>query len=117
MTEIELNEKIEVILADTPVREKERRAKRARAREIKVRKNDELLKIVSRHYVPHAGYVDWGFEGRTLLHSGYHIKYQKNSKCQRWMKRLTYKKARGCSEFVGKGNQYRRIFDYWWTLY
>ena len=93
MTEIELNEKIEAILADNPVREKEHRAKRARARDTKVRKNDELLKIVNRHYVPHAGYVDWGFEGTTLLHSGYHIKYPKNSKCKRWMKRLTSKKA------------------------
>ena len=42
-----------------------------------IKKNDDLLKIVTGQYAPHAGYVDWGFQGRTLLHSGKYIKYQK----------------------------------------
>ena len=68
-------------------------------------------------YVPHAGYIDYGFDGDTLLHSGKYIKYPKNSNCQRWMKRETSRKFRNCQDLPRKGNYYRRLFDYWWTLY
>jgi len=117
MTEIELNERIDALLSENPTQQKEGQSSRPHSREMRVHKDDRLLRIISRHYVPHAGYVDWGFDGRTLLHSGKYIKYPKNSNCQRWMKRLTSKKARRCPELMGKGNQYRRLFDYWWTLY
>ena len=116
MTEIELNERIDALLNENPTQQKIGKD-RQRSRELKVRKDDRLLRIVSRHYIPHAGYVDWGFDGQTLLHSGKYIKYPKNSNCQRWMKRLTSKKARRYPELTRKGNQYRRLFDYWWTLY
>lgn len=96
---------------------KKRRRDRLHRRTAKARKDDRLLQIVTRYYMPHAGYVDWDFDGRTLLHSGKYIKYQKNSNCQRWMKRLTSKRARRHIDFFGKGNQYRRLFDYWGTLY
>ena len=56
---------------------------------MRIRKNDALMRIVTRKYVPHAGYIDYGFDGDTLLHSGKYIKYPKNSNCQRWMKRET----------------------------
>lgn len=117
MTEIELSEQIETLLTNQPNPEKPNRIHNGSRKEIGSRKNDRLLRIVRRHYIPHAGYVDRDFDGETLLHSGKYIKYPKNSNCQRWMKRLTSKKARRCSELTGKGNQYRRLFDYWWTLY
>ena len=117
MTEIELNEQIKTLLTEHPNVDKPNRSRKTCKQEIAVRKDDRLLRIISRHYIPHAGYVDWSFDGVTLLHSGKYIKYPKNSNCQRWMKRLTSKKARRCSELTGKGNQYRRLFDYWWTLY
>ena len=72
---------------------------------------------VTRKYVPHACYIDYGFDGNTLLHSGKYIKYPKNSNCQRWMKRETSRKFRNCQDLPRKGNYYRRLFDYWWTLY
>lgn len=87
------------------------------ARENRVKKDDRLLRIIQRYYIPHAGYVDCGFDSTTLLHSGKYIKYPKHSHCQRWMKRLTSKKTRRCTDLVRKGNEYRRLFDYWWTLY
>ena len=59
---------------------------------MRIRKNDALMRIVTRKYVPHAGYIDYGFDGNTLLHSGKYIKYPKNSNCQRWMKRETSRK-------------------------
>ena len=47
---------------------------RRRLRRIKrVRKLDRRLHIINYGdwYAPHLGYIDWGFDGKTLLHSGY----------------------------------------------
>ena len=120
MTEIELNEKLNMIeqerIAILPPSPK-RHTGKAYRRQMRVKKNDELMRIVTRHYVPHAGYIDWGFDGSTLLHSGKYIKYPKNSNRQKWMKRETSKKYRRQLDLPRKGNAYRRLFDYWWTLY
>ena len=115
MTEEELNERIAKIIQ--PLRTPSRKSGDAYRREMKIQKNDRLMRIVVRKYIPHAGYVDYGFEGRTLLHSGKYIKYPKNSKCQRWIKRETSRRMRKCQGLPPKGNQYRRLFDYWWELY
>ena len=116
MTEIELNEQIAILLTEQPNQEK-KQSRRTYARVKQVEKDDRLLRIIQGHYMPQAGYVDYGFDGTTPLHSGKYIKYPKNSNCQRWMQRLTSKKARRCRDLSGKGNGYRRLFDYWWTLY
>ena len=94
-----------------------RQTSRAFRRQMKVRKNDQLMRIVVRHYVPHAGYIDWGFKGDTLVHSGKYIKYPKNSNRQRWIKRASSRRVRNSIYTPQKGNYYRRLFDYWWTLY
>ena len=75
------------------------------------------MKIITRRYVPHAGYLDCAFDAHTLLHSGRYIKYPKNSNCQQWIKRETSRRLRRCSDVPKKGNYDRRLFDYWWTLY
>lgn len=119
MTETELNEKIgELTENDSDEEDRIRRMKRSRRRYLKYLKNDRLLRIIkSGGYAPHRGYIDIDFEGHSLLHSGEYIKYPKNSNCQRWMKRLTGKRLRTCKELPEKGNHYRRLFDYWWTMY
>ena len=117
MTEIELNAQIESLLTESDSHPLPRQTGMAYRREMKVRKNDRLMRIVTRSYVPHAGYIDYGFDGDTLLHSGKYIKYQKNSNCQRWIKRETSRRFRNCKELPPKGNYYRRLFDYWWTMY
>lgn len=117
MTEIELNEQIESLLTEPDSQPLSRQTGMAYRREMKVRKNDRLRRIVTRSYVPHAGYIDYGFDGDTLLHSGKYIKYPKNSNCQRWIKRETSRRFRNCKELPPKGNYYRRLFDYWWTMY
>ena len=61
--------------------------------------------------------MDWGFEGKTLLHTGKYIKYPKNSRRQRWLKRVSSKKVRIYPDLPQKGNSYRKVFDYWWSLY
>ena len=103
MTEIELNEKIENLLTESAPRQPSRRTGSAYRREMRIRKNDALMRIVTRKYVPHAGYIDYGFDGDTLLHSGKYIKYPKNSNCQRWMKRETSRKFRNCRDLPRKG--------------
>ena len=77
MTEIELNEKIENLLTESAPGQPSRRTGSAYRREMRIRKNDALMRIVTRRYVPHAGYIDYGFDGDTLLHSGKYIKYPK----------------------------------------
>ena len=54
MTEIELNERIDVLLSENPTQQKAGKAK-SHNREMKVHKDDRLLRIISRHYIPHAG--------------------------------------------------------------
>ena len=117
MTETELNEQIESLLTGQSPNKTVRRAGAAYQREMRIRKNDRLMRIVTRSYIPHAGYIDYGFDGDTLLHSGKYIKYPKNSNCQRWIKRETSRRFRNCKDMPSKGNYYRRLFDYWWTLY
>ena len=62
MTEIELNEKITNLLSENPTQQKQSR--RPYARENRVKKDDRLLRIIQRYYIPHAGYVDCGFDIR-----------------------------------------------------
>ena len=119
MTEIELNEQLAMLL-ENPEKEPShlRRTGRRYRRRKRQEKTDRRLAIIQLSgYAPHRGYVDWGFEGKTLLHTGKYIKYPKNSKCQRWLKRVSGKKVRAYPHLPPKGNGYRKVFDYWWSLY
>ena len=66
MTENAINEQIEALLTEQPDMERPDRTRHAGKTEIDVRKNDRLLQIVRRKFLPHAGYVDWNFEGKSL---------------------------------------------------
>ena len=48
---------------------------------------------------------------------GTYIKYPKNSSRQRWCKKASSARVRKYMDLPSKGNSYRRVFDYWWTLY
>lgn len=119
MTETALNEKIDELQENNSETAHQRQKERRRLRRIiGIRKTDNLLRIINYGgYAPHRGYIDWGFSGRTLLHTGEYIKYHNNSNCQRWIKRDTSRRIRRCRDVPVKGNYYRRLFDYWWTLY
>ena len=43
------------------------------------------------------------------------FRYQ--NKLQSFIKRETSLRIRRCRDVPAKGNYYRRLFDYWWTLY
>ena len=73
MTESELREKIDELSenesSDIHLRSKDRRVQN-------IQKSDRPLRIMNYGgYAPHRGYIDWGFDGRTLLHTGKYIKY------------------------------------------
>lgn len=116
MTEIELNEKIERLLTEQKPSGLVKQIDTAYRREMSVRKNDERMREISRHYIPRGPFVSWEFEGTTLYHSGYYIKYPRNSKEKKLLKRLTNKRCRRAAELPRKGLQYRRLLDYWWIL-
>ena len=119
MTEIELSKRIaELPSNETAYAQAAAKALRRKRFVSRIHKDDWLLQITNfGGYAPHVGYVDWGFTGSTLLHSGQYMKYPRNSSCQRWMKRETSKRTRHAPDIPVKGNYYRRLFDYWWTLY
>ena len=68
-------------------------------------------------YAPHIGYIPDGFDGQTLLHSGKYIKYPKRSGTQKYLKRKTSRTVRKYGKLSPKGNQYRKLVEYWWVLY
>ncbi len=47
---------------------------------------------------------------------GTYIRYPKSSANKVFFKRVSNKKVRRTMEIPPKGNMYRRIFDYWWTI-
>ena len=47
---------------------------------------------------------------------GKYIKYPKNSNAEHFWKRHSNRIIRRRNE-IYRGNQYRKCFDYWWTLY
>jgi len=116
MTEIELNEQIECLLTDQAPQGSTRPTGAAYRREMLVRKNDVRMRAISRHYIPRGPFVDWSFDGTTLLHSGYYIKCPHSSKEKKLLKRLTNKRCRREWRLPLKGQQYRRLLDYWWIL-
>jgi len=120
MTETELSARIEEIESqrtDRSTQQVNRKTGRRYRRQMRTQKTARLRTIVTSSYVPHAGYVQWECVDGEWIPAGKYIKYPKNSKRQKWCKRETSKIMRNSTEVSGKGNFYRRLFDYWWTLY
>ena len=116
MTEIELNEQIERLLTEPAYIRSVRQTGSAYRREMGVRKSDKRKQAISHHYIPRGPFVNWSFDGSTLFHSGYYIKYPRSSKEKELLKKLTSKRVRRALDLPMKGKQYRRLLDYWWIL-
>ena len=120
MTEQELNNRIAAIQESTKVEhDGGHRAGRRYRRYQSVRHTDRLLFLIQHSgYAPNMGYIMGDSEGlTTLLHSGLHIQYMKSSSRQKYLKRKGNRKVRNYRGLPKKGNQYRKVFDYWWELY
>ena len=114
MTESELREKIAGLVENESSEAHLRSKNRRRLRRVRdIQKSDGLLHIINYgNHATHRRYIDWGFDGRTLLHTGKYIKYPKNSRSQSWIKLETSRRIRSCRNAPAKGNFYRRLFDY-----
>ena len=77
MTESELREKIAGLVENESSEAHLRSKNRRRLRRIRdIQKSDGLLHIINYgNHATHRRYIDWGFDGRTLLHTGKYIKY------------------------------------------
>lgn len=120
MTEQELNKHIAEMLDSTKTEIGKGRCSGRQYRRLQSAKHsDHLLSIIQHSgYAPNIGYILGDYEGlTTLLHSGLHIQYMKSSDRQQYLKRKANRKVRRYCGLHGKGNHYRKVFDYWWTLY
>ena len=79
-------------------------------------RDDRLWTIQNCACRPGAGYVDGEMQDGVWVWVGNYIKYPKNSNAKQYWKRHSNKIVRKRKE-VFRGNQYRKCFDYLWTLY
>lgn len=82
-------------------------------------KKKRLIEVINANrYAPHIGSIK---ESKRLDKKGNpkgnYIVYPKNSKYQKFLKRLTSKRSRREFDLPTKGNKYRRTVDFWWELY
>lgn len=86
-------------------------------RKVRRAKDRRLRTIIEQScYGPHRGYLDYGRVDGVWQPIGTHIKYPKASRKQQWIKRATSHRMRK-ADIPRKGNYYRRLFDYWNTMY
>lgn len=93
-----------------------RRTGKAYRRKMKVKRRDDLMRIVKRCRLSPAGYVDWAEVDGAWKPVGKYIKYPRNSNAQQYLKRCANKAVRRRNELY-RGNQYRKCFDYQWLLW
>ena len=77
MTESESSEKIAGLVENESSEAHLRSKNRRRLRRVRdIQKSDGLLHIINYgNHATYRRYIDWGFDGRTLLHTGKYIKY------------------------------------------
>ena len=105
MTESESSEKIAGLVENESSEAHLRSKNRRRLRRVRdIQKSDRLLHIINYgNHATHRRYIDWGFDGRTLLHTGKYIKYPKNSRSQSWIKLETSRGSAAAEMLQQKG--------------
>ena len=90
---------------------------RAYRRAMDRHKKGRLLKILDYGYHPEAGYLDYDFVDGVFQQTGNHIKYPKNSNRQVYWKNQANRAVRRYGGCLPKGNAYRKLFEYIYTVY
>ena len=86
-------------------------------RAMKTKHKAAMMQILSYgYYKPTVGYVKRIYIDGRYQQVGKYIKYPKNSNAEHFWKRHSNRIIRRRNE-IYRGNQYRKCFDYWWTLY
>ena len=100
-------------LIEEKTEEKEKHRKR---RKNTIKKKIKLMQTINDGIaMPSAGFIN--HDEQNPQRSECYIKLPKNSNTQHWIKQLTSKMSRKYEDMPLKGNKYRRLFDYYWTLY
>lgn len=94
-----------------------RKTGRAYRRAMSRHKKNRLLKILTYGYHPEAGYVDWDWVNGTFQQVGNYIKYPKHSHRQVYWKTHSNRVVRRYPGCLPKGNSYRKLFEYMYTIY
>ena len=119
MTENEINaptDSCQNTPSDKPIGR--RKTGRAYRREMKRRKYQRRNGIITRGgYDPRVGYLRYDYVDGVWQPTSLVIRYPKHSNCQKWIKNETSARTRHCDHLPSKGNFYRRLFDYWRTMY
>ena len=111
---------IDEIICDSDFVEREKLKMHRRIRRVNgIHKNERLYERINYvGFAPHVGYVSGEYYGRTLLHSGYYIKFDKNSNSQADIKKKTNRRMRKHKEIPNKKcNYYRRLLGVWSYIY
>lgn len=106
------------IPSEEPTEKVEGKRRTGRAYRRKMRRK-HIRKRCNRHRftrVYMAPCPNWGYVDGEYVMIGSHIDYPQNSKAKTFFKRVSNKKVRRHKGILPKGNCYRKVFDYWWTL-
>lgn len=98
------------------------RAYRRKMRRKQLQKFRDRSKFSRICVAPYLNSGRWSEEEFDWIGAGSHICHPQNSKNKKFFKRVSNKKVRKAKlnpeiSIPLKGNGYRRLFDYWWTLY
>lgn len=84
-------------------------------RAMKKQYHKKMMKRLWGKYVTVGPYVESDWVDGVFKPVGSYIKYPQNSKLKRTWKNHSNRVVRKRKELF-KGNQYRKCFDYWWTI-
>lgn len=102
--------------ADDPLTRGRRKTGRRYRREMSRKKRDERLNAMKYSCRPGIGWTEWGEKDGVWQPIGEYVRLPRGSEKEKFFKRHSNKIVRR-SKGNYSGNQYRRLFDYWWTIY
>lgn len=106
---------------EKPLRPKNGKRKTGRAyrRYQTAKKRKDLMNILNNDYCynPYRGYVDWDWVDGEWQPVGKYVKYPKNSNPCVYYKNQSNRKVRRYNGEIHNGNSYRKLYEYWWTLF
>ena len=93
-----------------------RKTGRGYRRVMRIRKERRLKQIIRQERLYYPFRIEEAYVDGVWQEVGNHIQYAKNSGRKQCLKGLSNRKVRRYPYLLHKGNQYRRMFDYWWRL-
>ena len=99
----------------SPGKRKTGRAYRRKMDKRKFKKRKSISETMG--YRPSVGWPNWKYIDGELVEVGNYMKYPSSSNRQKFAKHQSNKRVRKSTDISGKGNNYRRKFDYKWDVW